>query len=203
MKPKSSSKKKRSDELLNHIVVLPMCQARKNYIHRVLDNVNRDGNGIKTNNNNVNRNKSLLHPNSKANHHHHHRRRSRSESFTSHNGVEDDTTQLYRNVENCKMKSCIMNSKNPRNNKEKKNVIFDEKVNVVMIPKRNEYSSRISKLLWCKGNELKELVHRNTIEFAYEGWNLDGVITEEDFFISYDNGDLIHPVHLTSDVTYK
>jgi hypothetical protein len=53
--------------------------------------------------------------------------------------------------------------------KRKKSLNFNETVNVVPIPMRDEYSNRVRTRLWSNAIEIHENATRNTIEFAAEG----------------------------------
>jgi hypothetical protein len=53
--------------------------------------------------------------------------------------------------------------------KRKKSLNFNESVNVVPIPMRDEYSNRVRTRLWSNAIEIHENATRNTIEFAAEG----------------------------------
>jgi len=81
------------------------------------------------------------------------------------------------------------------NRKKKKSVSFRDEVCVVPIPRRADYSSRFTKQLWCPVQELVENAHRNTIEFAAEGWNWRTVLEDDDMFICTVTGERIHPCH--------
>jgi len=51
----------------------------------------------------------------------------------------------------------------------KKKITFDNTVNVLPIPMRDEYSDRIAGRLWSSAAEIQEMAMRNSLEFAAEG----------------------------------
>jgi hypothetical protein len=57
-----------------------------------------------------------------------------------------------------------------RTSKKGKCLTFNESVEVVPIPMRNEYSTRVRSRLWSGAVELHENAVRNSIEFASEGY---------------------------------
>lgn len=83
-----------------------------------------------------------------------------------------------------------------KNNKPKRVVNFNNKVDVIPIPMRNEYSSRISKHLWHNSYELYEMVLRNQEEFRHEGWNWRNVLEDDEMYVCTATGDKIHPIHI-------
>lgn len=80
-----------------------------------------------------------------------------------------------------------------RNNR--RQVVFNDEVSVVSIPTRNEYSNRIKSRMWNSVSELKQSVHRNSTEFAAEGWNWREATEDDGMYINASSGELIHPVH--------
>lgn len=72
---------------------------------------------------------------------------------------------------------------------------FNEDVHVMPIPTRTEYSSRVKQRLWSGHSELYANAQRNSIEFAYEGWDWRSVKEEAQFSRSAESGQLLHPVH--------
>jgi len=75
-------------------------------------------------------------------------------------------------------------------------ITFCEKVDVVLIPTRHEYSNRIKSLIWSDPQELQENTMRNAREFAAEGWKWENVIEDESMYVCSVSGELIHPIHM-------
>jgi hypothetical protein len=73
---------------------------------------------------------------------------------------------------------------------------FNEQVEVCLIPKRGEYSKRIRVHLWYSPEEMAAAAHRNTIEFAAEGWDPQNCMEEENMYRCLSTNELIHPVHI-------
>jgi hypothetical protein len=73
---------------------------------------------------------------------------------------------------------------------------FNEQVEVCLIPKRDEYSKRIRVHLWFSPEEMAAAAHRNTIEFAAEGWDPMNCMEEENMYRCLNTNELIHPVHI-------
>jgi glycerol-3-phosphate dehydrogenase len=77
---------------------------------------------------------------------------------------------------------------------------FNEQVEVCFIPKRDEYSKRIRVHLWHSPEEMAAAAHRNTIEFAAEGWDPQNCMEEENMYRCLSTNELIHPVHVEQPV---
>jgi len=75
-------------------------------------------------------------------------------------------------------------------------ITFCEKVDVVLIPTRHEYSNRIKSLIWSDPQELQENAMRNTREFAAEDWKWENAIEDESMYVCSFSGELIHPIHM-------
>ena len=73
---------------------------------------------------------------------------------------------------------------------------FNEQVEVCLIPKKEEYSKRIRGHLWNSPEEMALNAHRNTVEFAAEGWDWRNVMEDENMYRCLSTNELIHPVHI-------
>ena len=73
---------------------------------------------------------------------------------------------------------------------------FNEQVEVCLIPKKEEYSKRIRVHLWNSPEEMAANAHRNTLEFAAEGWDWRNVMEDENMYRCLATNELIHPVHI-------
>jgi hypothetical protein len=74
---------------------------------------------------------------------------------------------------------------------------FNSVVQVKTIPSHVDYSNRVRKHLWSNRHELRETTERNMREFAFEGWNINQVIEEDDMFFDRRSHEFIHPVHVS------
>jgi hypothetical protein len=81
------------------------------------------------------------------------------------------------------------------NNSSKGGVSFNDKVTVIPIPKRDEYSKRIRDRLWVNAQELQSQVARNAVEFAAEGWDWKQTLDDEAMYVCALTGEKVHPVH--------
>lgn len=90
----------------------------------------------------------------------------------------------------------------------KKSVRFQPSVIIHPIPSHKVYSDRIKHTVWTGAWELEENVARNSLEFAYEGWDASKVLDEDTGLLYYlqpshggvgsagkPSGEWIHPVH--------
>jgi hypothetical protein len=105
-----------------------------------------------------------------------------SPSSTSNDNVVEETVNS-RDVEKTSQKP-------------KKGVSFSNKVLVVPIPLRHDYSRRMRQRLWTPAEEIHENAQRNAVEFSSEGWNCQEVVEEDDMYICSGTQELIHPVHV-------
>ena len=83
----------------------------------------------------------------------------------------------------------------PAISKSSRRLKFNEEVNVVPIPMRTEYSTRIRSRIWSNAEEIHENAARNSVEFASEGWDWRNVCEDEEMYVCSVSGDLVHPVH--------
>ena len=72
-------------------------------------------------------------------------------------------------------------------------VNFDASVKVHPIPARSDYSQRMHSSLWTPSLEVSQNVARNTFEFAAEGWDVSGVLDDDQMIIF--KGEKVHPIH--------
>ena len=124
------------------------------------------------------------------------RRRTRRERSSSveilknDHGVKDETLTTESNPPSSPISSSV--------------VRFQPSVEVHSVPSRNEYSNRIKQALWMPPLEMEEMVTRNSIEFASEGWDWRHAAEEEDFVCigggnvhqPGSSGEWIHPAHM-------
>lgn len=80
-------------------------------------------------------------------------------------------------------------------NNERKQVRFQETVDVTSIPSRYQYSERIKQCIWTNRMEMQEMTLRNYMELAYENYDWNQVIMENQMYIDTMTGTLIHPCH--------
>jgi hypothetical protein len=83
-------------------------------------------------------------------------------------------------------------------------VSFQSKVDIRTVPRRHDVPpSCIKESLWMSMPELRDIVERNTLEFADEGCKWHNVI-EEDQFV-YCNGEWLHPAlyHHSYEACYR
>jgi len=71
------------------------------------------------------------------------------------NSREDICTDTHRGHNDCRGKQ--------------RKISFANNVDVVPIPKRDEYSDRIATRIWSSASEIHENAARNSVEFAAEG----------------------------------
>ncbi|KAG7351979.1 hypothetical protein IV203_008027 [Nitzschia inconspicua] len=86
----------------------------------------------------------------------------------------------------------------PHHRKSSSLVRFNTVVSCVQIPSRSQYSKRIKKTLWRDREELSEMVERNTEEFRAENYDWTNVVLDDDMYLDADNGELVHPCHVSS-----
>eukprot|EP00980_Cylindrotheca_fusiformis_P011880 scaffold2830_cov131-Cylindrotheca_fusiformis.AAC.1 len=79
--------------------------------------------------------------------------------------------------------------------KSRKRLSFDEEVKIFPIPTRHEYSRRVRAKLWSSAEEIEQNAARNTLEFAFEGWNWKSVLEDDRMYVCLATSELIHPCH--------
>lgn len=77
----------------------------------------------------------------------------------------------------------------------KKRISFDEAVDVVSIPAKDEYEGPVREKIWASVDEIHQNAARNTVEFISEGWNWRNVMEDEGMYLCVVTGERIHPVH--------
>lgn len=73
---------------------------------------------------------------------------------------------------------------------------FNEEVKVCPIPKREEYSKRIRERLWLSAEDMMLNAHRNSVEFAAEGWDWRNTPEDDEMYRCLATNELIHPIHV-------
>jgi hypothetical protein len=93
------------------------------------------------------------------------------------------------------------NNHNKRGHRKTQSMVrFSTVVSCVQIPSRSQYSKRIKQTLWRDREELSEMVERNTEEFRAENYDWKNAVLDEDMFLNADNGELVHPCHVSDDM---
>jgi hypothetical protein len=77
-----------------------------------------------------------------------------------------------------------------------KRCTFNEEVVVCPIPKREEYSKRIKERLWLSAEDMMLNAHRNSVEFAAEGWDWRNTPEDDEMYRCLATNELIHPIHV-------
>ena len=78
----------------------------------------------------------------------------------------------------------------------KRRVSLADSVSVVPIPSRCEYPDVVRCRLWSNPLEMYQNAARNSIEFAYEGWDWRAVYEDDAMCVCSQSGELIHPIHI-------
>jgi hypothetical protein len=97
-------------------------------------------------------------------------------------GQADDSITIASPPQHSKHKSCHTK------------VSFGATVLVRSIPHAKDLSARVKRTLWMPPRELEEAIHRNSIEFAAEGWDWHNATGEADFVLI--GTQYIHPAHI-------
>lgn len=84
---------------------------------------------------------------------------------------------------------------NQTKEKTRKRISFDEAVDVVSIPAKDEYEGPVREKIWASVDEIHQNAARNTVEFISEGWNWRNVMEDEGMYLCVVTGERIHPVH--------
>ena len=87
-------------------------------------------------------------------------------------------------------------SSSPTETSQQRRLTFNEEVAICPIPMRNEYSKRVKERLWPSPEDMMLNAHRNTVEFAAEGWDWRNSMEDENMYRCVATNELIHPVHI-------
>lgn len=83
--------------------------------------------------------------------------------------------------------------KTSRRRRHVKYVQFASHSVVVDIPHFRDYSSSQKAAMWNGSRTIKRMARQNTVEFQYDGWNMDAAAEEDQFVLV--SGVPVHPAH--------
>lgn len=116
------------------------------------------------------------------------------EELISDSSDEDDSDDSYNNLyKRQRTQLCPSSSSHSR----RRVVRFAPKPIIHEIPSRKSYSPRDKEQIWNSRSTLKQMTRRNRREWAWEMCHGGGVVVEEEDFQLDEQGNLVHPAHIT------
>jgi len=111
------------------------------------------------------------------------------DSLTDISTIEDDDNDVHKKEERNQEEEQPIKMTPPG----KRRVRFSDASNRVhLIPSHRAYTEEERNTIWTSTEESDEIYYNCSLEYAYEGWTVDGVLEEDQLWIQSD-GSVIHP----------
>ncbi|CAB9528999.1 expressed unknown protein [Seminavis robusta] len=108
---------------------------------------------------------------------------------------DDSEDEMEGTNDNGKQPLEFMREDDDHDMQQQTQVTFALDVSLHEIPSHRDYSPEDKLAIWNGSKQVSAIVQRNTVEYAAEGWCVEGVL-EEDSFVQLPSGELVHPATL-------